>query len=82
MNLNKLNEFRFGNFRQVETKPGTTGRQSFRESAIRESAVERSRSINMGTNLLSIIQRYTVAGSFLRELTDIIRKVNAKNEPA
>jgi hypothetical protein len=32
----------------------------------------------MGTNLLSIIQKYTLAGSFLRELTEIIKKVNGK----
>lgn len=34
----------------------------------------------MGTNLMSIIQKYTVAGSFLRELTDIIKRVNNKGE--
>jgi hypothetical protein len=50
MNLNKLSEFRFGNTRQVVDR-----KENDKPSSIRESAVERSRSANMGTNLMSII---------------------------
>jgi hypothetical protein len=35
----------------------------------------------MGSNLLSIISKYTAAGAFLREMTEIIRKVNSKGAP-
>lgn len=78
MNLNKLSEFRFGNARQVEVKKNKIDLNQSQN--IRESAVERSKQFNMSTNLFSILQRYTVAGSFLRELTEIIRKVNSKSE--
>lgn len=82
MNLNKLHELKFGNQRRVEVKKRD---DAVREPTVRESALDRSRSGFMGSNLLSIIQKYTIAGSFLRELTEIIRKVNmkggAQNEP-
>lgn len=47
---------------------------------MRELAVERSRQSNLGFNLFSILQKYTVAGSFLREMTNIIKKVNSGSD--
>lgn len=74
MNLNKLSELRYGCARQIDHKPQSE--RVSRMSNIRESAVERNRSNNMGSNLLSIIHKYTSAGTFLRELTEIIKRVN------
>lgn len=42
----------------------------------RNSLVEQTRKNNVGANLFQILNKYNAAGSFLRNITEIIHKVN------
>merc|ERR1719361_804882 len=42
----------------------------------RNSLVEQTRKQNIGANLWQILNKYNAAGSFLRNITEIIHKVN------
>ena len=44
--------------------------------AYRNSLVEQTRKQNIGANLWQILNKYNAAGSFLRNITEIIHKVN------
>ena len=43
----------------------------------RNSLVEQTRKSNIGSNLFQILSKYNKAGSFMRSITDIVRKVNS-----
>ena len=42
--------------------------------------MEQTRKNNLGSNLFQILSKYNKAGSFLRSITDIVRKVNSNSD--
>lgn len=68
----------------IGERPGDGPRDSLSQVAIsgesyRNSLIEQTRKNNIGTNLLQILSKYTMAGSYLRSITEVVRKVNTNS---
>ena len=83
MSMHKLNQMTSS--AGIEVGPGEkAGPRDSLQSAIslsgesyRNSLIEQTRKSNIGSNLFQILSKYNKAGSFLRSITDIVRKVNS-----
>lgn len=82
MSMNKLNQMisisGAGEGKALDAGPsqsssivGTLSGESYRNSV-----VEQTRKQNIGANLWQILNKYNSAGSFLKNITEIIHKVN------
>lgn len=45
----------------------------------RNSFIEQTRKNNIGSNLFQILSKYNMASSYLRSITEIVRKVNTNS---